>query len=180
MTERLVTVALVADRLVEVVVVATMVAREAVPVAVMLVPVALPKRRLVIEARAEDKKLVRKLPEFTMFCEVVVPVRLIAFRVSMEVVETMPFTILVSTPVVVANESIFEFIKSKVVVAITPFVVLVRSIEFEEEALLKVLVVDEAKIAPADKTFNTPRESATTIELVAFPGCKFSNLAGST
>jgi hypothetical protein len=59
----------------------------------MLVPVALPKRRLVIEARAEDKKLVRKLPEFTMFCEVVVPVRLIAFRVSMEVVETMPFTV---------------------------------------------------------------------------------------
>ena len=44
--ERSVMVALVELRLVDVVVVATMLARLAVPVAVMLVPVALPKRRL--------------------------------------------------------------------------------------------------------------------------------------
>jgi ubiquinone biosynthesis protein Coq4 len=90
---KLVVVALVADRLVEVVLVATTVARLAVPVAVMLVPVAFPKRRLVMEARAADRKLVRKLPELTMLAEVVVPVRLIAFNWLIEVVETTPLTV---------------------------------------------------------------------------------------
>jgi hypothetical protein len=65
----------------------------AVPVAVMLVPVAFPKRRLVMEASAADRKLVRKLPLFTMLAEVVVPVRLRLFRVPMVVVETTPFTV---------------------------------------------------------------------------------------
>jgi hypothetical protein len=90
---RLVVVALVADKLVEVVLVATTVAKLAVPVAVMLVPVALPKSKLVMEARAAERKLVRKLPEFTMFSEVVVPVRLMAFSWLMEVVETTPLTV---------------------------------------------------------------------------------------
>ena len=70
-----------------------MLAREAVPVAVMLVPVAFPKSRLVMEARAADRKLVRKLPELTMFSEVVVPVKVKLFKVSIEVVDNTPFTV---------------------------------------------------------------------------------------
>lgn len=63
---RLVTVALVAVRLVivavlEVKVLLTMLARSAVPVAVMLVPVAFPKSRLVMEAVRALKKLEKKL-----------------------------------------------------------------------------------------------------------------------
>lgn len=93
LTVRSVMVAVLATRLVVLVVVATMLARLAVPVAVMSVPVADPKSKLVMEARTEEKKLVRKLPELTMFSEVVVPVRLRLLRVLMEVVERTPFTV---------------------------------------------------------------------------------------
>lgn len=88
-----VVVALIAERLVDVVLVATIFARLAVPVAVIFVPVAFPKSEFVILARADEKKFVRKLPEFTMFCEVVVPVRFRLLRVPIVVVDTTPFTL---------------------------------------------------------------------------------------
>ena len=43
------------------------VAKSAVPVAVILVPVALPKSKLVMAPVTADRKLVRKLPLLTMF-----------------------------------------------------------------------------------------------------------------
>lgn len=58
---------MVATRFVAVALLETTFARFAVPVAVILVPVALSNNKFEIYPVTTDKKLVKKLPEFTIF-----------------------------------------------------------------------------------------------------------------
>jgi hypothetical protein len=68
-------------------------ANVAVPVAVMLVPVAFVNSRFVIYPVTADNTFVTKFPEFEMFCEVVVPVKLRLLSSVIVVVDTLPFTV---------------------------------------------------------------------------------------
>jgi hypothetical protein len=72
----------------EVRVLLTMLARSAVPVAVMLVPVAFPKRRLVMEAVRALRKLEKKLVEVEL-----VIVALVATMLSLTVLEAVTLEI---------------------------------------------------------------------------------------
>lgn len=79
----------------------------------------------------------------------------------------------------VVVERVLELTRLNDVVAVTPLVTFVSSIEFVEDELDRVFVVDEASIVAAESVLSTPSESATTIELVALPTCNPSNLTGS-
>lgn len=117
---RSVMVALVELKLVEVVLVATMLARLAVPVAVMFVPVALSNSKLEIYEEIADKKLVKKFPELTMFSEVVVPVRFKPFRVEILVVAVTPFTVVVRVLEAPESETVLELMIPAEVVETMP------------------------------------------------------------
>jgi hypothetical protein len=108
-------VALPAFRFWVFVVVATMLARLAVPVAVMLVPVALSKKRLV------NQPVIAAIVFVTMLSAVVVPISSMSVRPSTVVVANTPFTVLVIWLVVEAKLAVFELIIEEV--DVTPFTV---------------------------------------------------------